>query len=160
MKSIGCGSGIPKSTSSFFRRQRIEICKSSETRVAEVSRPSESSSRGERTFEVRRRRRPSENLGVALLHAPLLALMFCFEFYLKAFVKFLFSRADLRKAVSGAKFDAESDSEVRLAIAPPKSIKNDETLISETKKKIIFFFSFLMFLVPPTVVQGSNFNNT
>ena len=40
-----------------FRRQKIEICKSSETRVAEVSRRSERSSRGKRTFEVRRRRR-------------------------------------------------------------------------------------------------------
>ena len=45
-----------------------------------------------------------------------------------------FDRADLRKAVSGAKFDAESDFEVRLAIAPPKSIKNDEKLISQTGK--------------------------
>ena len=41
------------------RRQKNEICKSSETRVAEVSRRSEPSSRGKRTFEVRRRRRPS-----------------------------------------------------------------------------------------------------
>ena len=47
-----------------FQRRKIESCKSSETRVAEVSRRSELSSRGERTFEVRRRRRPSENLGV------------------------------------------------------------------------------------------------
>ena len=39
----------------FFRRQKIEICKSSETRVAEVSWRSERSSRGKRTFEVRRR---------------------------------------------------------------------------------------------------------
>ena len=39
----------------FFRRQKIEICKSSETRVAEVSWRSERSSRGNRTFEVRRR---------------------------------------------------------------------------------------------------------
>ena len=35
-------------------RQKIEICKSSETRVAEVSQRSERSSRGKRTFEVRR----------------------------------------------------------------------------------------------------------
>ena len=39
----------------FFRRRKIEICKSSETRVAEVSWRSERSSRGKRTFEVRRR---------------------------------------------------------------------------------------------------------
>ena len=38
-----------------FRRKKIEICKSSETRVAEVSWRSERSSRGKRTFEVRRR---------------------------------------------------------------------------------------------------------
>ena len=37
----------------FFRRQKIEICKSSKTRVAEVSWRSERSSRGKRTFEVR-----------------------------------------------------------------------------------------------------------
>ena len=43
----------------IFRRQKIEICKSSETRVAEVSRRSEPSSGGKRTFEVRRRRRSS-----------------------------------------------------------------------------------------------------
>ena len=37
----------------FFRRRKIESCKSSETRFPEVSRRSEPSSRGERTFEVR-----------------------------------------------------------------------------------------------------------
>ena len=58
----------------FFRRRKIESCKSSETRVAEVSRRSEPSSRGERTFEVRRRRCPSENLGVALLRSAILNL--------------------------------------------------------------------------------------
>ena len=36
-------------------RRKIEICKSSETRVAEVSWRSERSSRGKRTFAVRRR---------------------------------------------------------------------------------------------------------
>ena len=39
----------------FFRRQKIEICKSSESRVAEFSPRLERSSRGKRTFEVRRR---------------------------------------------------------------------------------------------------------
>ena len=39
----------------FLRRKKIELCKSSETRVAEVSWRSERSSRGNRTFEVRRR---------------------------------------------------------------------------------------------------------
>ena len=41
---------IPKK---FFRRRKIESCKSSETRFPEVSCRSEPSSRGERTFEVR-----------------------------------------------------------------------------------------------------------
>ena len=49
-----------------FWRRKIEVCKSSETCVAEVSRRSEPSLRGERTFEVRRRRRPSENAEVSL----------------------------------------------------------------------------------------------
>ena len=53
----------------------------------------------------------------------------------------IFCRTDLRKAVSGAKFDAESDFEVRLAVAPPKSIKNNEKLNSDTEK-VPFFFCF------------------
>ena len=51
-----------------------------------------------------------------------------------------FNRTDLRKAVSGAKFDAESDFEVRLAVDPPRSIKNDEELIPNTEKFPIFFY--------------------
>ena len=35
------------------RRQKIKICKSSETHVAQISRRSERSSKGKRTFEVR-----------------------------------------------------------------------------------------------------------
>ena len=69
------------------------------------------------------------------------------------------NNADLRKTVSGAKFDAESDFEVRLAVAPRKSIKHDENLISNTEKVMIFFV-VLMFLVPPNVVQGLNFDKT
>ena len=68
------------------------------------------------------------------------------------------NRTDLRKAVSGAKFDAESDFEVHFAVAPPKSIKNDEKPISDTKK-ISIFFVFLMFLVPPSFIQSSNFDD-
>ena len=49
------------------------------------------------------------------------------------------NRTDLRKAVSGAKFDAESDFEVRLAVAPPKSIENYEKLNSQTEKNSDFF---------------------
>ena len=72
-----------------------------------------------------------------------------------------FSCTDLRKGVSGAKFDAESDFEVHLAVAPPKSIKNDEKLILGTQKfRCFYVFSvFFMFLVPPSVVQGSNFDD-
>ena len=40
-----------------FPHQKIESCKSSEMRFPEVSRRSERSSRGERTFEVRRAKR-------------------------------------------------------------------------------------------------------
>ncbi len=32
----------------------------------------------------------------------------------------IFGRTDIRKGVSGAKFDAESEFEVRLAVAPQK----------------------------------------
>ena len=52
----------------------------------------------------------------------------------------VFGHTDLRKAVSKAKFDAESDFEVRLAVAPPKSIQNDQKLISEPEKKSKQFF--------------------
>ena len=38
----------------------------------------------------------------------------------------IFGRTDLRISVSEAKFDAESDFEVRFAVAPPKSNKNCE----------------------------------
>ena len=64
----------------------------------------------------------------------------------------ILSRADLRKVVSGAKFDAESEFEVRLAVAPPKSIKNNEKLNSDTEQFPIFVLVFLMFLVPQSVV--------
>ena len=53
-----------------------------------------------------------------------------------------FSRTDLREGISGAKFDAESDFEVHLAVVPPKSIKNHEKLISDTEKNSNFFFVF------------------
>ena len=44
------------SSNKFFRRQKIENCKSFETRFAEVSRRSELCLGGERSFEVRHRR--------------------------------------------------------------------------------------------------------
>ena len=40
-----------------------------------------------------------------------------------------FGRTDLRRGVSGAKFDAESDFEVRLAVALQKPGQNCEKLI-------------------------------
>ena len=52
----------------------------------------------------------------------------------------IFSRTDLRKAVSGAKLDVESDFDVHLAVAPPKSIKNDENTAFQTEKILICFF--------------------
>ena len=52
----------------------------------------------------------------------------------------IFGRTDLRKAVSGAKFDAESDFEVRLAVAPRKPCQNRKKLL-----KISIFFENLLF---------------
>ena len=46
----------------------------------------------------------------------------------------ILGRTDLRKGVSGAKFDAESDFEVRLAVAPQKRSQNCK------KPKISHFF--------------------
>ena len=40
-----------------------------------------------------------------------------------------FGRTDLRKGVSGAKFDGQADFEVRLAVAPQNPGQNDEKLI-------------------------------
>ena len=55
-KSWKTGKKIEKKISKKkFRRQKIENCKSSETRFAEVSRRSEPCSKDKRTFEVRRR---------------------------------------------------------------------------------------------------------
>ena len=51
----------------------------------------------------------------------------------------IFGHTDLRIGLSKAKFDAESDFEVRLAVVPPKSIKNDEKPNSDTENFPIFF---------------------
>ena len=56
-----------------------------------------------------------------------------------------FGRIDLRIGVSRATFDAKSDFEVHLAIAPPQSIKNEEKLFSETETNSNLFFVFLIF---------------
>ena len=47
---------------------------------------------------------------------------------------------DLRIDVSGAKFDAEDDFEVRLALAPPKPGQIDKKLNFRSKKNRRFFF--------------------
>ena len=51
----------------------------------------------------------------------------------------IFGRTDLRKGVSGAKFDAESDFEVRLAVAPQKPSKNNKKLICRSKISPFYF---------------------
>ena len=48
---------------------------------------------------------------------------------------------DLRIGVSGSKFDAESDFEVRLAVAPQKPGQNSEKLIFRPNKIVDFFLS-------------------
>ena len=51
----------------------------------------------------------------------------------------IFGRTDLRKGASKAKFDAGSDFEVRLAVAPQKPSQNSEKLISQPQNKSFFF---------------------
>ena len=55
----------------------------------------------------------------------------------------LLGRTDLRIGVSGAKFDAESDSEVRLIVAPQKPGQNYEKLIFRTESFADMFVSAL-----------------
>ena len=52
----------------------------------------------------------------------------------------ILGRTDLRKGVSGAKFDAESDFEVRLAVAPQKPSQNRKKTDFSTRKFRCFFF--------------------
>ena len=52
----------------------------------------------------------------------------------------IFGRTDLRKGVSGAKFDAESDFEVHLAVAPQKPSQNSEITIFRSEHFADFFF--------------------
>ena len=46
----------------------------------------------------------------------------------------IFGRTDLRISLSGAKFDAEADFDVRLAVAPPKPDQIMEKLIFRSEK--------------------------
>ena len=52
----------------------------------------------------------------------------------------IWGRTDLRIGLSGAKFDAESDFEVRLAVAPQKPSKNNKKLIFSIQQFHHFFF--------------------
>ena len=53
----------------------------------------------------------------------------------------ILGRTDLRISVSGAKFDAESDFEVRLAVARQKPKQSNEKLILRSKIFVDKFFS-------------------
>ena len=68
----------------------------------------------------------------------------------------IFGRTDLRKGVSGAKFDAKYDFEVRLAVALPKSEQNCENKFFGQKQvaQLCFptsdFFRFFRIFGKPT----------
>ena len=66
----------------------------------------------------------------------------------------ILGRADLRKGVSGAKFDAESDFEVRLAIAPQKPRQICKKLPKISKKIKNILFQILDVFRRPSVVEG------
>ena len=51
-----------------------------------------------------------------------------------------FDHTDLRIGASRAKFDAESDFDVRFAVAPPKPSKKYENLNFRAKKSLTKFF--------------------
>ena len=53
----------------------------------------------------------------------------------------IFGRTDLREGVSGAKFDAESDFEVRLAVALQKLSQNCKKLFFDPHISPILFFA-------------------
>ena len=65
-----------------------------------------------------------------------------------------FSRTDLRRGVSGAKFDAESDSEVRFAVALQKPNQNREKLNFRCWNLVFHFFSWILEEVRPNEPQN------
>ena len=66
----------------------------------------------------------------------------------------IFGRTDLRKYESGAKFDAESDFEVRLAVGPRNPYQNCEKLLDISNFFQFFVFGFSSFFRSPRVVGG------
>ena len=52
----------------------------------------------------------------------------------------IFGRTDLRISLSGAKFDEESDFDVRSAVGPPKPHQIDEKLMFRSENFADFFF--------------------
>ena len=61
------------------------------------------------------------------------------QYYDFQLIFMIFDRTDFRKGVSGAKCDAESDFDVRLAVALRKPDQKCEKLICQTKKIGDFF---------------------
>ena len=78
--------------------------------------------------------------GGCVAHDPHFTAFYRILLHFTAFYRF-FGRTDLRKSVSRAKFDAESDFEVRLAVALQKPDKNNEKLILGSKMFVEKFFS-------------------
>ena len=72
---------------------------------------------------------------------------------------FIFICVDLRISISGAKFDAEADFDVRSAVVPPKPHQINDKLISNTKKSNFFRIVFETFWWSPSIVGGWNFDS-
>ena len=70
------------------------------------------------------------------LHAFIYGLVPKFYMYNYPFCM-IFSRTDLRKIVSGAKFDAKSDFDLCFGVAPPKYIKNEIQASNRLQNSII-----------------------
>ena len=78
-------------------------------------------------------------MGVVIsYHYMIIMLTQYYDFQL---IFMIFGHTDFRKGVSGAKFDAESDFDVRLAVAPQKPNQNSEKIIYRSEKFADFFCS-------------------
>ena len=62
------------------------------------------------------------------------------QYYEFRVISMIFGRTDLRKGESGAKFDAESDFEIGLAVAPQKPDQHNEKLIFRSENFADLFF--------------------